>query len=172
LKKSRRLLDNRVYFVGIFIDLTKAYDTLNHKVLLEKLSYGIRGITNLWFKSYLSNRRQYMEIKHSDSCNNNVSKIRSSYKEIKLGVPQGSVLGRLLFLLYTNDLPLNISDANLTMYADDINVLIMDSDVSVLQRKIEKVIHVLEWWFNRNDFIINVKKRELCHSTTDKQRFQ
>jgi hypothetical protein len=89
-----------MYSVGIFIDLTKAYDTLNHEVLLEKLSScGIRGITNLWIKSYLSNRRQYIEIKHCDSGNNNVSKIRSSYKEIKLGVPQVSVLGPLLFLL-------------------------------------------------------------------------
>jgi len=98
IKKIREALDNRKYSVGIFIDLTKAYDTLNHKVLIEKLSsYGIRGITNMWFKSYLSNRRQYIEIKHSDFYNNNVSKIRSSYKELKLGVPQGSVLGPLLF---------------------------------------------------------------------------
>ena len=57
IEKIQEALDNRVYSVGIFIDLTKAYDTLNHKVLLEKLSsYGIRGIANLWFKSYLSNR--------------------------------------------------------------------------------------------------------------------
>ena len=165
IEKIQEALDNRVYSVGIFIDLTKAYDTLNHKVLLEKLSsYGIRGIANLWFKSYLSNRGQYIEVKYSDSCSNNVRMIRSSCKEIKLGVPQGSVLGPLLFLLYTNDLPLilnintNINDANLIMYADDINILIMDNDEYVLQRKIEKVIHDLEWWCNKNDLIINVKK--------------
>jgi hypothetical protein len=108
---------------------------------LEKLSScGIRGITNLWFNSYLTNRRQYIEINHSDSCNNKINRYRSSYREIKQGVPQGSVLGPLLFLLYTNDLPLNIHDANLIMYADDINVLIMDSDVCTLQRKIDRAI--------------------------------
>jgi hypothetical protein len=128
LKKVREAL-NTVHSIGIFIDLTKAYDTLNHKVLLEKLpSYGIRGTTNLWFKSYLTNRRQCIEINQSDSSNVMVSRYRSSCRDIKDDVPQGLVLGPLFFLLYINDLPLNIHCANLVMFTDDINVLITDSD--------------------------------------------
>ena len=80
---------------------------------------------------------------------------RSSCREIKQGVPQGSVLGPLLFLLYINDLPYG---ATLVMFADDIKMLVTDSDVGALQREIDSVITELESWSNRNDLIINVSK--------------
>jgi hypothetical protein len=75
--------------------------------------------------------------------------------EIKQGVPKASVLSPLLLLLYTNYLPVNIHDANLVTFADDINVLISDSDVRSLQVKTDRVVTELEAWFNRNDFVIN-----------------
>jgi len=129
-------LDKQVNTIGIFTNLTKAYDVLNHKLLLEKLfRYGIRGSMNSWFRSYLTNKSQFIELNQSDSSCVTVNRYSSSSTEIKQGVPQVSVLGPLLFLLYINDLPLNIHGANLGTYADDINVLITDSDVGSLQNK-------------------------------------
>ena len=89
-----KAIDNGEYTIGIFLDLSKAFDTINHKILVQKLAhYGIRGITQLWFQDYLTNRKQIVKY----------NQVRSKEMVIKTGVPQGSILGSILFLLYIND---------------------------------------------------------------------
>ena len=99
-EKIKETIDNKKYGCGIFIDLRKAFDTVNHEILLKKLEhYGIRGKALIWFRSYLTNSKQYVSL----------NGVCSESKYITCGVPQGSCLGPLLFLVYINDLP-NISE--------------------------------------------------------------
>ena len=103
-------MDHKKYNIGVFLDLSKAFDTIDHNILLNKLQcYGVRGNACNWFKSYLNNRRQYVSYNKADS----------KYMTITCGVPQGSKLGPLLFILYINDIE-NVSDIlNPIMFADD-----------------------------------------------------
>ena len=136
------------------MDLSKAYDVLNHELLLEKLLfYVVKGATNLWFKSYITNRRQSIEIKQSEPRHVCVNRYRYCLTEIKQGVPQGSIKGPLLFLLYINNLLLNIHGGSLVMFADDINILITENDSVILQSKLNRVIIELETWFRKNSLI-------------------
>ena len=111
--KISMAMDNNEYSIGIFLDLAKAFDTVDHRILLAKLEcYGVRGITLNWFKSYLDERYQQV------LCNGRLTNLQL----IEFGVPQGSILGPLLFLLYINDLPNSSSILHYILFADDSNV--------------------------------------------------
>ena len=109
IEDIQAVMYNRLLVMGILFKLTKAYYIINHNTLLAKLDhYGLRGTINSRISSYLSHWRQFVEIRKVDKKTSNLKSHTSSYKVIKHGIPQGSVLGPLLFLLYVNDLLLNI----------------------------------------------------------------
>ena len=116
----RNTVDNGRYGCGVFIDLKKAFDTVNHSILLKKMEhYGIRGVALDWFTSYLSYRKQYISVNGR----------ASDYLDICCGVPQGSVLGPLLFLIYINDLSNVSKPLSFYLFADDTNIYFEASDL-------------------------------------------
>ena len=118
-----KALDDGNFACGIFVDLHKAFDPVDHSILLSKLChYGIRALINKWFVSYLANRKQFLSI----------SRFVSSTSNIASGVPQGSVLGPLLFLLYINDLHVAIKHCTVHHFADNTNLLIINKSLKRL----------------------------------------
>jgi hypothetical protein len=159
LEKIYEALEKKISTAGIFLDLSKAYDVINHKILLDKLeAYGIRGVVKQWFKSYLIGRRQCVEIKYIGKKKTILEKCLSGLKEIKNGVPQGSILGPVLFQLYINNLTTNILEAETVLVADDTNILIQAEDGKVLEQKINSTMEVLYNWVDTNGLVINTEK--------------
>ena len=148
-EKIKETIDNKKYGCGIFIDLSKAFDTVNHEILLRKMEhYGIRGVALDWFTSYLSNRKQYVYLNGEPSQLDNIT----------CGVPQGSVQGPLLFLIYINDLP-NISEVlQLYLFADDTNIYYEAESIDKLEKIINKELKKLYTWLVVNRLSLNIKK--------------
>ena len=148
-ERIKETIDKKKYGCGIFIDLRKAFDTVNHEILLNKLQhYGIRGTAFNWFQSYLSNRKQF--VYHNGES--------SQLQCITSGVPQGSVLGPLLFLIYINDLP-NISNVlEFYLFADDTNIYYEADSPENLELIVNRELKQLRNWLIVNRLSLNIDK--------------
>ena len=142
--------------IGIFIDLKKAFDTINHELLLCKLErYGIRGTALSWLTSYLNNRKQYV----------NYNGTSSSLLDISCGVPQGSILGPVLFILYINDL-CNVSQfLKFVLFADDTNIFASGYNINELCERINQELININIWFKVNKLSLNLSKTNFILST-------
>ena len=142
-------IDERKTTVGVFIDLKKAFDTVDHNILAKKLEhYGIRGLAKYWVCSYLENRRQYVCIKDSNS----------ECLDVKCGVPQGSILGPALFILYVNDM-CNVSKSlKSILFADDTNLFYAGKDLNEVCELVSRELNILHMWFQVNKLSLNVAK--------------
>ena len=148
----RQALDNKKFACGVFVDLQKAFDTVNHDILIAKLDhYGIRGLANDWFSSYLKNRSQFVSILGYNS----------STKPVNHGVPQGSVLGPLLFLIYINDLHSSIKKSKVYHFADDTNLLNINKSPKKMQKEVNFDLKILYKWLLANKISLNCDKTEI-----------
>ena len=145
-------IDNGDLVGVVMIDLKKAFDTVDHAILIQKLKmYGFDDMTVKWFENYLCSQRQQF------TCINGIA---SSVRNVTCGVPQGSLLGPLLFLLYTNDLPDKVRYCKLSLYADDTCLYFSNKDPNIIYDKINYDLKVISSWLNANKLVINAKKCE------------
>jgi hypothetical protein len=155
-----KAFENKSNVLGVFLDFSKAFDTVNHSILLQKLEYyGIRGTALDWIKSYLFNRKQFVYYGGEKSC----------LKTISHGVPQGSILGPLLFLIYINDLPLAVKHLSIFMFADDTNVFLTGKNVRHLETIMNNELELLSEWLRSNKLSLNVNKTHYMLFTPPKK---
>ena len=148
-QKVSTFLDNKLSALGIFVDLRKAFDTIDHGILLKKVEYmGVRGIALKWVASYLNNRKQYVSFLNENS----------SYADVVCGVPQGSILGPLLFILYINDI-CNISNYfGFTLFADDTTIVSAHHNIDILFSQANIELTKLFNWLCLNKLSLKIDK--------------
>jgi hypothetical protein len=142
-------MDDKLFTGICYLDIAKCFDTISHDLLLQKLTkYGVHNVELQWFKSYLSDRSQFVTY-------NNKS---SNYCNLTLGVPQGSTLGPMLFMLFVNDLPMYINNGRCAMYADDTVVYVSSDTVAGASQNLNDVLNNVHNWFTSNRLVLNVSK--------------
>ena len=152
VEKLRKAIDTGEFGLGIFLDFSKAFDTIDHGILLQKLDfYGIRGVANDLMKSYLTGRKQ--KTKYNDTL--------SDQAEVTCGVPQGSVIGPLFFILYINDIYLTSPQLFFVLFADDTNVLLTGKNLQNLQQIAIQELKHIEQWLVVNRLSLNIAKTKV-----------
>ena len=147
--KIQRAIDNKLYSCGIFLDLSKAFDTVDHSILLAKLEhYRIRALPNEWLRSYLTNRQQFISVNNSDS----------DPLQTTCGVPQGSVLGPVLFLIYIIDFTNCSSIFDFHLFADDSNLFYTHSDLQHFEQNVNRELSEISLWLRANKLSLNIAK--------------
>ena len=142
-------LSKRQVSLLLLIDFSKAFDMVEHSILLKKLEhYGIRGVALKWMESYLNGRKQYVTINGHNS----------TTRDMEYGVPQGSILGPLLFIIYINDIPGTASFAKFILYADDANIILTADTIEAISSQLTILIENLVKWVKSNGLALNLKK--------------
>ena len=148
----RRDLDGDKFVGSIMIDLSKAFDTVDHCIPLKKLSrYGVKGKELSWFENYLQERKQRVR----------VGDVYSGWSGVRKGVPQGSILGPLLFILYVNDLPQAVKRCSVKQYADDTTLSLASREVSDLEEGLTSDVEGVSRWVKKNKLRLNMKKTQM-----------
>ena len=150
----RNALDNGNFACGVFIDLQKAFYAVSHDIILSKLNhYSIRGVAFRWFRSYLSDRTQCATINNE----------RSEIQTIKDGVPQGSNLGPLLFIIYISALSRSIKISKIHHFVDETNLFYASSSLTDINKKINFDLSNLVQWLWANKIGLNVNKTDIVN---------